>query len=86
MTKIGANGSKYSFSKCLLIVMLFFLGNQFALKAQQTVLSQNGIAVIPYPKEVKLTGTDFVLDNSTTIVIDKNTTPNDQFAVAELLK
>lgn len=85
MIKI-ASYRKPSLFNQVVIAVLFFLGNQFAAYAQQTVLSQNGIAVIPYPKEVKLTGTDFVIDSNIIIVTDKNATQNDQFAVAELVK
>ncbi len=70
----------------VLAAILLFLGNPFTAGAQATSLFQKGIAIIPYPKEVKLTGRDFILDNNVTIVTDKNATPDDQFAVAGLLK
>ena len=86
MIKIAVTIDKYSFCKYLLFIVLFFIGNQFAAVAQQTVLSQNGIAIIPYPKDVKLKGQDFILNNGIKIVLDKNASKNDQFAAAELLK
>ncbi len=70
----------------LFITTIVLLGSQLTLMAQQTVLSQNGIAIIPYPKEVKLVGADFVLDNSITIIPDKNASSNDQFAAGQLYK
>lgn len=69
-----------------LLTALFLSGTQIITIAQQTVLFQNGIAIIPCPKEVRLTGTDFVLDNSITIIPDKNASPNDKFAAGQLYK
>jgi N-acetyl-beta-hexosaminidase len=43
-------------------------------------LSQAGINLIPYPQEVNLTGTDFILGNGLTIVVDKDASENDLFA------
>jgi hypothetical protein len=54
--------------------------------AQETELSKAGIYLIPYPKEVKLQGADFVFGKTVTITLDKNATENDEFAVAQLAK
>jgi hexosaminidase len=78
--------SPYRFFSCLnfLFITFLLLASQQVLIAQQTVLSQNGIAIIPYPKEARLSGADFVLDNSITIIPDKNASPNDKFAAGQL--
>src|SRR6478735_3171871 len=77
---------KSSFAYHLLVAILFFLGNKFTANAQQTALSQKGIAIIPYPKQVTFIGSNFILDNNIAIVVDKKATKNDQFAADELSK
>lgn len=52
--------------------------------SQETALAKNGIYIIPYPKEVKIAGTDFVLDNDITIVVDKNASANEKFSAQAL--
>ena len=54
--------------------------------AQQTKLANSGVAIIPYPKEVELTGSPFIFDKLITIVLDKDVSVNDQFAADELCK
>lgn len=49
-------------------------------------LSSLGLHVIPYPKEVKLTGVDFNFNMELTIVLDKNATVSDKFTAQELIK
>ncbi len=72
--------------RSIFINLLFFLTNQFVVSAQQSSLFQKGIAIIPSPKQVKFTKTNFILDNTMRIVVDKNASQNDQFAATELLK
>ena len=45
-----------------------------------------GLNVIPYPKQVKKTGSDFNFKNELTIVLDKNHSVSDRFAADELIK
>lgn len=54
--------------------------------AQETELSKAGIRLIPYPREVKLQGAGFVLENTVTIILDKNASEKDKFAAGELSK
>ena len=54
------------------------------LPAQETDLTRQGISIIPYPREVKLQETDFVINKHVNIVLDKNASKSDQFAAAEL--
>ena len=75
---------KYFFLRSVLFSMLV-LGLYSTCMAQSD-LSDQGIALIPYPKEVNLTGADFVLGKDMTIVLDKNASVADQFAAAELSK
>ncbi len=84
--RIADNMDKNYFYEYFFLIVAFFLSNLFETHAQQTTLFQNGIAIIPYPKEVKLNESNFILDNNTTIVIDKNATQRDQFAATELSK
>ena len=66
---------------------LFFLLILYQVSvAQETELSKAGISLIPYPREVKLLGADFVLENTVTITLDKNASEKDKFAAAELAK
>ncbi len=48
-------------------------------------LSSLGLNVIPYPKEVKTGGEDFILNENLTIVLDKNASPADRFATEEMM-
>jgi hexosaminidase len=68
------------------LVFLFLLLYIDIASAQQTKLAKSGIAIIPYPKEVELSGSPFVFDKLITIVQDKNASVNDQFAADELFK
>ena len=45
-----------------------------------------GLSVIPYPKQVKIEGSDFNFKNELTIVLDKNHSVSDRFAADELIK
>lgn len=72
--------------KLIIIPILFCLAIPFIVSGQETVLSQNGIAIIPYPKQVKLIGEDFILGNDLTIVIEQKASEKDQFTAKELLK
>jgi hexosaminidase len=47
---------------------------------------KQGISLIPYPKEVKLSGNNFNLGKDINIVLDKNATGKDRFAANELIK
>ncbi len=67
------------------IMCVLFCWLQLATTAQ-TNLFQQGIAIIPYPKEVRLTGSDFTLNSAVNIVLDKNASANDRFAAEELSK
>ncbi len=68
----------------LTTVFLAFTAKPQLLPAQETDLTKQGISIIPYPKEVRLQGTDFVLDQHINIVLDKNASESDQFAAAGL--
>ncbi|HEX5023945.1 MAG TPA: beta-N-acetylhexosaminidase [Agriterribacter sp.] len=78
-----ANNSRHYI--LLLTIFLVFTGNSYRALAQETGLAKQGISLIPYPKEVQLQGTDFVLDENTNIVLDKNASEGDQFAAAGLV-
>jgi hexosaminidase len=73
------------FYSCLLINVLL-LGSNCVSVAQTTGLSENRIALIPYPKDLRLKSDSFLLDNTIKIVLDKAATTNDLFAANELLK
>jgi hypothetical protein len=65
------------------IACLFFTSQVFA---QTTPLSQAGIDIIPYPKQVQLKDGEFQLPKNAVIVIDKNASEEDRFAADELAK
>lgn len=49
-------------------------------------LSSLGLQVIPYPREVKTGGEDFVFPGKLTIVLDRNPSAADRFAAEELIR
>ena len=49
-------------------------------------LSEMGLNVIPYPRQVKTGGPDFVFSNELTIVLDKDHSASDRFAADELIR
>ena len=49
-------------------------------------LSESGLNLIPYPKQLKTGGSDFTFKNELTIVLDKNHSVSDQFAADELIR
>lgn len=53
---------------------------------QKSDLSSLGLNVIPYPKEVKISGEDFIMKDNLTIVLDKNASPSDRFTAEEMIK
>ncbi len=70
---------------CKIIVALLILsGIHLSGFSQETALAKNGIYIIPYPKEVEIAGTDFVLNNDITIVVDKNASANEKFSAQAL--
>lgn len=74
----------------LYLTMCFFLllslAGGITAFAQASELTKHGISLIPYPKEVKLTGERFVFGKDLNIVLDKDASENDKFAGNELLK
>jgi|GEM_PF-5861251 len=69
----------------MLFLLFFCLSMPIAgVNAQQTALSQAGIHLIPYPKQVSLAADSFLLEGSLAIVLDKNASASDKFAAAEL--
>jgi predicted amidohydrolase len=53
---------------------------------KESELSLSGLHVIPYPKEVKTTGSDFVFGSELTIVVDKDQSVSDKFTADELIR
>ncbi len=49
-------------------------------------LSEMGLNVIPYPRQVKASGPDFVFNSGLTIVLDKDHSASDRFAADELIR
>jgi hexosaminidase len=49
-------------------------------------LSEMGLKVIPYPKQVKSSGTLFSFGKELTVVLDKNYTESDSFTAEELIR
>jgi hexosaminidase len=49
-------------------------------------LSKLGLHVIPYPKEVKISGPDFVFTQELIIVLDKEPSASDRFTADELIR
>ncbi len=49
-------------------------------------LSEFGLHVIPYPRLVKTSGSDFTFGNELTIVLDKDHSVSDQFTADELIR
>lgn len=74
-----------NFAACIVIGFFVFFSS-CSTSAQETELSKAGISLIPYPKDVQTTGTDYSFSNTTTIELDQNASGNDKFAAAELSK
>lgn len=56
------------------------------VRAQPGKMQGRGISLIPYPKEVKAGGGNFLLGNDIRIVLDKTASEKDRFAANELVK
>jgi hexosaminidase len=70
---------------CKIIAVLLILSSiRLPGFSQETALAKNGIYIIPYPKEVEIAGTDFVLYDDITIVVDKNAAASEKFAAQAL--
>lgn len=78
--------SKYFFSLNICAASLLLSTSHITAFAQPSSLATPSISLIPYPKEVKLTGENFVFGKNTTIILDKNASKNDKFAANELIK
>ncbi|HUQ67731.1 MAG TPA: beta-N-acetylhexosaminidase [Flavitalea sp.] len=76
----------FSYVHTLLVTLLIILLSGYVASAQETALSKAGISIIPYPKEVKIKGSDYVFSNATTITLDENASENDKFAADQLSK
>lgn len=68
---------------CKTIVVLLLLSGTHSF-SQETDLVKNGIHIIPYPKEVQITGNDFNLSGNIAIVLDKNASANEKFSAEQL--
>lgn len=66
----------------VLLVMIDIIGAD----AQQTALSKLGIEVIPYPRQVQILETEFLIDPAVTLVLDKSASAQDRFAAEELIR
>ncbi len=53
---------------------------------QKSELASLGLNVIPYPKDVKPGGEDFILNDNLIIVLDKNASSADRFAAEEMIE
>lgn len=51
---------------------------------QQTALSKAGLDVIPYPKEITISGEDYRIPENVTITLDQNASDADRFTAAQL--
>jgi hexosaminidase len=67
-------------------IMSFLNGVSFVAAAQRSLLYKNDIALIPYPREVRLTGKDLVSEGDIAIVTDKQASVGDRFVAEELLR
>src|SRR5690606_22915295 len=76
------NQSRTFFLMVLVLLLLSRLGN--ATTDPETILSQAGINLIPYPQEVLLKGEDFKIKDNLTLVLDKDATDSDKFAASIL--
>lgn len=66
------------------IIALLLLSKGMDGFSQETELAKNDIHIIPYPKEVHLTGNDFILSGEISIVLDKNASDNEKFSAQQL--
>ncbi|MEO8914489.1 MAG: beta-N-acetylhexosaminidase [Puia sp.] len=73
-------------NKRIYLLMIFF-GVLFSpiIFGQQTALSKAGLDVIPYPKEVRIGGNNFVFPENVSIITDPDASAGDQFT-AKLLQ
>lgn len=66
--------------------LIFLLSSVLLNPLQATELSQLGLHVIPYPRQVKLGGSDFTFKNEITIVLDNKHSVSDRFTAEELIR
>ncbi|MGN6494150.1 MAG: beta-N-acetylhexosaminidase [Agriterribacter sp.] len=67
-----------------IVVLLLLSGIGTHSFPQETALAEKGIFIIPSPKEVQLTDSDFNLSADVTIVPDKNASANEKFSAKQL--
>ena len=65
---------------------LFFLSLQIKQTISASDLSQLGLHVIPYPREVYHEGEDFLFSDELTVVLNSNHSEADRFAAEELIR
>jgi hexosaminidase len=68
------------------VLLVFSATSNCKVHAQPGELTKQGISLLPYPKEAKLSGNNFNLGKEINIVLDKNATEKDRFAANELIK
>lgn len=78
--------TKHFFYLTIFTLFTLVLAGPRALHAQSGAVSVPDISLLPYPKEVKFGGSNFVLKNNVQIVLDKNASEKDRFAANELVK
>jgi hexosaminidase len=82
MTKI----TNIEYYRKFLAFILFFLLVPSVNSLVASDLSESGLNVIPYPREVKISGSDFSFLNELIIVLDNNYSVSDQFTADELIR
>src|SRR3954454_21592177 len=64
-------------------VMLFAI-IAAGLSSRAQTPAENSLSLLPYPKHVTTTGFTFPIDSSVSIIVDRNASPEDRFAAADL--
>jgi hypothetical protein len=68
------------------LLLLYLIVSSCLPSASAGGFSDQGLHVIPYPREIKSGGSDFTFNQSLTIVIDKDASVSDRFTADDLIK
>ncbi|MBW7995891.1 MAG: family 20 glycosylhydrolase [Candidatus Glassbacteria bacterium] len=72
--------------KVLTAAVLFLLVSSGSVLAEKSVLWENGIALIPHPQSVEVTGDSLALGRRITVALEGNVTAADRFAADDLVQ
>lgn len=80
-----SHGKTVKITRALSYLLFLLLANTSSI-AQQVSSGKNVPDLIPFPKQLTMTGNDFLLDEQVAIVLDKKASAAEKFAAEELMR